>query len=88
MNLAAERLQNPSILVKQVAAEFGFDDPFHFSRAFKNVLGLSPEKFRRLREHSRCCAWRPSPAILALWARPAPLTEPPKSFKMKYIISF
>ena len=32
-----------------LAAELGFDDPFHFSRAFKNVLGLSPETFRRLR---------------------------------------
>ena len=49
MNLAAERLQDPAVLVKEVAAELGFDDPFHFSRAFKNVLGLSPEKFRRLR---------------------------------------
>ncbi len=49
MNLAAQRLQNPGVLVKQVAAELGFDDPFHFSRAFKNVLGLSPERFRRLR---------------------------------------
>ena len=49
MNRAAERLQNPDVLVKQVAAEFGFDDPFHFSRAFKNVLGLSPERFRQLR---------------------------------------
>ncbi len=49
MNLAAERLQQPGVLVKQVAAESGFDDPFHFSRAFKNVLGLSPEAFRRLR---------------------------------------
>jgi AraC-like DNA-binding protein len=49
MNLAAERLQKPGVLVKQVAAELGFDDPFHFSRAFKNVLGLSPETFRRLR---------------------------------------
>ncbi len=49
MNVAAERLRNPGVLVKQVAAELGFDDPFHFSRAFKNVLGLSPEKFRRLR---------------------------------------
>jgi AraC-like DNA-binding protein len=48
MNLAAVRLQNPGVLVKQVAAELGFDDPFHFSRAFKNVLGLSPETFRRL----------------------------------------
>jgi AraC-like DNA-binding protein len=49
MNVAAERLRNSGVLVKQVAAELGFDDPFHFSRAFKGVLGLSPEIFRRLR---------------------------------------
>ncbi len=49
MNLAAEKLLNPGVLVKQVAADLGFEDPFHFSRAFKNVIGLSPEAFRRLR---------------------------------------
>lgn len=49
MNLAAERLQQPSVLVKQVAEEAGFGDPFHFSRAFKSVIGLSPDAFRRLR---------------------------------------
>jgi AraC-like DNA-binding protein len=48
MNLAAARLQNSGVLVKQVAAELGFNDPFHFSRAFKSILGLSPEAFRRL----------------------------------------
>ncbi len=49
MNLAAGRLQTSGILIKQVAAELDFDDPFHFSRAFKSVFGLSPEAFRRLR---------------------------------------
>lgn len=49
MNLAAERLQSPGTLVKQVSAELGFDDAFHFSRAFKSVFGLSPEAFRRVR---------------------------------------
>ncbi len=49
MNLAAQRLQNPGTLVKQVAAELGFADAFHFSRAFKKLLGVSPEGFRRLR---------------------------------------
>jgi AraC-like DNA-binding protein len=49
MNLAADRLQDPGMLVKKVAAELGFDDPFHFSRAFKQVFGVSPEAFRRLR---------------------------------------
>jgi AraC-like DNA-binding protein len=48
MNLAAEQLQNPELLVKQAAAQLGFNDPFHFSRAFKKVFGLSPEAFRRL----------------------------------------
>jgi AraC-like DNA-binding protein len=41
-------LQNPELLVKQAAAQLGFNDPFHFSRAFKKVFGLSPEEFRRL----------------------------------------
>ncbi len=49
MNRAAERLQSPGVLVKQVAEETGFQDPFHFSRVFKSVLGLSPEVFRRMR---------------------------------------
>jgi AraC-like DNA-binding protein len=49
MNLAAEQLHQPGALVKQVAEQTGFDDPFHFSRAFKSVFGLSPDAFRRLR---------------------------------------
>jgi AraC-like DNA-binding protein len=49
MNHAAERLHQPGVLVKQVAEEAGFSDPFHFSRAFKSALGLSPDAFRRLR---------------------------------------
>ncbi len=47
MHLAAERLQQSDLLVKQVAAQLGFADPFHFSRTFKRVLGLSPEAFRQ-----------------------------------------
>ena len=49
MNHAAARLQQPGVLVKQVAEEAGFADPFHFSRVFKNLLGLSPDSFRRMR---------------------------------------
>lgn len=49
MNHAAEQLQRPSILVKQVADLVGFSDPFHFSRVFRNVLGVSPSEFRGLR---------------------------------------
>jgi len=49
MNLAAERLQQPGVLVKQAAEEIGFSDPFHFSRVFRNILGMSPSKFRNFR---------------------------------------
>lgn len=49
MSHAAERLHEPAVLVKQVAAQTGFGDAFHFSRAFKAVFGVSPDAFRKLR---------------------------------------
>jgi AraC-like DNA-binding protein len=45
MRHAASLLLNPGILVKEVAATLGFPDPFHFSRSFKSVYGVSPERF-------------------------------------------
>ena len=42
MNVAAQRLQTPNTSVKEVAFELGFRDPFHFSRAFKRIFGISP----------------------------------------------
>jgi len=47
MNSAAEQLRDPRKLVKEVALGVGFEDPFHFSHAFKNVFGVSPDAFRR-----------------------------------------
>ena len=49
MIVAAEWLQQPGSLVKQVAERAGFSDQFHFSRAFKSVFGVAPDIFRRLR---------------------------------------
>lgn len=46
MNRAAELLQRPGTLVKEVAGECGFPDPLHFSRVFRSVFGLSPAAFR------------------------------------------
>ena len=46
---AAERLKQPGALVKQVAEESGYPDPFHFSRVFASVFGLAPAAFRGLR---------------------------------------
>lgn len=46
MNRAAKLLEDPGRLVKQIAGELGYRDAFHFSRAFKNVFGVSPRGFR------------------------------------------
>ena len=48
-NYAAARLQQSGASVKLVAELVGFTDPFHFSRVFRNVLGVSPTAFRGLR---------------------------------------
>lgn len=50
MRYAADELRDRKKLVKEVATSVGFEDPFQFSHAFKNVLGASPDVFRRLRE--------------------------------------
>ena len=47
MRHAAQRLQSPGVVVKQVADEVGFEDPAHFSRVFKKTEGLSPAQFVR-----------------------------------------
>jgi AraC-like DNA-binding protein len=44
--LAAERLREPDARVKEVAAELGFADAFHFSRVFKAEFGCSPSAWR------------------------------------------
>ena len=49
MAYAAESLQSPDILIKEIAYKLGFDDPFHFSRVFKKTFGISPQAFRKLR---------------------------------------
>ena len=49
MNLAAQRLQLPNSSVKEIAFELGFSDPFHFSRVFKRIFGISPSTFKNLR---------------------------------------
>jgi AraC family transcriptional regulator of arabinose operon len=47
MNRATELLLDQRMLVKEAALHLGFADPFHFSRTFKRVYGISPEQFVR-----------------------------------------
>jgi transcriptional regulator GlxA family with amidase domain len=44
MNRAAGMLMNEGMLVKDVATTLGYGDPFRFSRAFKRVYGIPPNR--------------------------------------------
>ncbi|MBA3707410.1 MAG: helix-turn-helix transcriptional regulator [Planctomycetes bacterium] len=52
MREAVRRFETPGSRVATVAAAVGYDDPFHFSRVFKRVYGVSPQQFRRVRARS------------------------------------
>ena len=45
MRHAADRLIGTPPLIKQTAKATGFSDPYHFSRVFKKVYGVSPKTF-------------------------------------------
>lgn len=45
--IAAELLRNPDKTVLDTACEVGFSDPSHFSRAFRQMAGVSPREFRK-----------------------------------------
>ncbi|MGB5570644.1 MAG: helix-turn-helix transcriptional regulator, partial [Sedimenticolaceae bacterium] len=45
--VAADLLADPRNNVIDAACEVGFSDPSHFSRAFRQMAGVSPREFRR-----------------------------------------
>jgi AraC-like DNA-binding protein len=49
MNAAAGQLAQPGALIKNVAVDLGFANPFHFSRVFKSCFAVSPDAFRKIR---------------------------------------
>jgi AraC family transcriptional regulator len=49
MILAAENLVETGALVQETAQRVGFTDPFHFSRCFRAVHGVSPSHLRAYR---------------------------------------
>lgn len=47
ITLAAEFLLNYNMSIAKVAAHFGYQDPYHFARRFKTILGVSPGRYRK-----------------------------------------
>lgn len=43
---ASERLCSSRATVAEIASEFGYMDPYHFSRRFKTIIGFSPQRYR------------------------------------------
>ena len=42
MNYAADRLLDDKLQIQEIAFDMGFENPQHFSRTFKKVIGFSP----------------------------------------------
>lgn len=42
----SQLIMEPEILISEIAAAFGFHDQFHFSKAFKEKYGMSPQNYR------------------------------------------
>ncbi len=47
MDAARNSLKDLEKTVRQVALELGYEDEFYFSRVFKQVIGASPQAFRK-----------------------------------------
>lgn len=43
---ACELLEDSSLCVNQISEQVGYNNPFSFSRAFKNIMGVSPANYR------------------------------------------
>ena len=51
--VAEEMLTNPKLKVIDIAYALGYEDPSHFSRAFRRTTGQSPREFRASRLHHK-----------------------------------
>ena len=47
MERATERLRDQDYSVRQAGIEVGMQDPYHFSKQFKNIVGISPSAFMK-----------------------------------------
>ena len=49
MRQAKKYLVDTGLTIREIAARVGYPDPFHFSRSFKNAVGISPAQYREER---------------------------------------
>lgn len=49
MQIAGHMLREQGMPIKEVAYDLGFSSPYHFSREFKNRMGLPPSEYRQSR---------------------------------------
>ena len=49
IRIAADLLCDGNGTVAAVARRLGFLDPYHFSRRFKEIMGVSPRDYRKCR---------------------------------------
>ena len=47
MERAKELLRDPRYSVRQAGIEVGMQDPYHFSKQFKHITGISPSAFMK-----------------------------------------
>lgn len=47
MRLAAHEMRNTSRTISEIAGSFGYDNSSKFSKAFRDVMGVSPTEYRR-----------------------------------------
>lgn len=48
LHRACQLLRHPKLTLKEIADQLGYQDPFHFSRQFKSLQGVSPSQYRNL----------------------------------------
>lgn len=47
INMACEMLKNTDLPIGDVASHVGYENQLHFSRAFKNVMGMPPREWKK-----------------------------------------
>jgi AraC family transcriptional regulator, arabinose operon regulatory protein len=50
MQKASQLLDFTSQSVKEIAYTLGFDDPYYFSKRFRTIIGISPKKYRTVKQ--------------------------------------